>query len=356
MNLITLADVLPIARRFVDNGAGSCDYDTLLSYVNEACKRLIVKADWKHTVMLVRARVDKDMFPLPRELESIRAVNVDNEPSHVAPMTFRFMSAGPGEEQSWWDGRSTNVDEAGWYPTMYDLPSIEYPNAAGVNDVSWASTGLHLMAFSDKAADATKYVSIRGRDKNNTPIGVDSTVHTPDEQIRIVAWDNGVEGALTGTLEGKPMSAQVYRSLTSWTKPATAGHISLYAVEPSTYRMWFLAKAHPHDTAPTWRRYKFRSQSCCGSNVLILGKIAAEDLRSTTDIMPIQNLAAVKNMLMAISAENAGELRKALEYEAQATRLLVEEKIDSDSQGFSVQVIDHDVDIANCQTNRYYSR
>jgi hypothetical protein len=152
------------------------------------------------------------------------------------------------------------------------------------------------------------------------------------------------------------MSANLYRDVTSWTKPVTAGHISLYAVEPSTSRMWFLAKAHPNDTAPTWRRYRVRNADCRGSNILMLCKIAVERPRSLDDIMPIQNMAAMKMMIQAISNENAGNLKSAVEFEANAVRLLAEQKSDSDSQGPTVQVIDHDCDLFGAQMSRYYSR
>ena len=346
MNLITLSDVIPIARRFVDAGA-ACDRETWLDAIHEANQRLVVKADWPWTTMLVRARVDRDTFPLPREIESIRAVNVDNSPATAESAYFQFMSAGPGEAKSWTAGVSTNLEDRGMFPTMYDLPSLERPAGCSVNDVEWSADGLRIMAFSDKPADSMLSVSVRGRDKFNAPM--------PDETLQIVPWA-GVEGALQGDLAQKPGTAATYRELLSWTKPVTAGHVSLYAVDPATSRMWFLAKAHPHDTAPAWRRYAIRNLPCSGANVLFLGKIKAIRPRVDTDVMPVQNLAAVKLMLQAIAFENAGDLRKAVEFEANATRLLMEQKVDHDESGPRVQVIDHDVDLANCQTNRYCSR
>ena len=346
MNLITLSDVIPIARRFVDAGS-ACDRATWIDAIHEANQRLVVKADWPWTTMLVRARVDRGDFPLPREIESIRAVNVDNSPSTAESAYFQFMSAGPGEAKSWSNGVAPNLEDRGLFPTMYDLPSIERPAGCAVNDVEWSADGLRLMAFSDKNADSVLSVSLRGRDRNNTPMA--------DESVRIVPWD-GAEGALQGSLSEKPASANLYRQLSSWTKPQTAGHVSLYAVDPATSRMWFLAKAHPNDTAPAWRRYAIRNLPCCGANVLFLGKIKAIRPAIDSDVMPVQNLAAIKLMIQAISLENSGDLRKAVEFEANATRLLMEQKGDHDESGPRVQVIDHDVDLANCQTNRYFSR
>ena len=54
MNLLTLSDILPVARRFVDSGA-VCDPNALIDAIHEANQRLLLKADWPHTTMLVRA-------------------------------------------------------------------------------------------------------------------------------------------------------------------------------------------------------------------------------------------------------------------------------------------------------------
>ena len=354
MNLLTLSDILPVARRFVDSGA-VCDPNALIDAIHEANQRLLLKADWPHTTMLVRAKVDKDTFPLPREAASIRAVNFDNMPSTVESPYFQFMSAGPGEAQSWTDGLNPNLEEVGRFPTMYDLPDTETWVGPLVSDITQNSLGLRIMAFSTSPADATKTIQIRGRSHTNTPHSSSSVEFNPDETVKIVPW-NGAEGSLQGSLAQKPMSANVYRSITSWTKPVTAGHISLYGVNPTTSEMYFLAKAHPNDLAPTWRRFRIRNKLECGENILMLCKIAAERPSLPTDIMPIQNLAAMKSMLQAISNENAGNLNAAVNFEANAVRLLTEQKADSDNQGPTVQVIDHDCTLFGSSFSRYVSR
>ena len=355
MNLYTLSDAFSACSRFVENGSGACDPDTVTDRVNEACQRLIVKGDWPHCLVSVRIRVDNMYFPLPEEIESIRAVNIDNMSSAVNSPYFRFMDSGPGEERSWAGTGAKFLEELGMFCTMYDIPSIERPSGDTQVSREFTSDGLRIMAFSTSTADANKDVSLQGLDKYNAELGATGSVFTPTETLHIVPWA-GAEGSLKAELASLPYSTRAYRQLLSWSKPETHGYVSLYAVEPETSRMWFLAKAHPYSTRPSWRRFAIRGQTCCGSNILILGKLAARKLRSMDDLLPVQNIPAIKMMIQAIEFENKQQLKSAIEFEAQAIRLLSEQKDDHDSQGPTVQVIDHQAELFGAPLSRYISR
>ena len=354
-NLHTLGDAVSACARFVENGSGGCDRDTVVDRINEACGRAMAKGDWPHTTVVVRARVDRATFPLPEELETIRAVAIDNEASAVNSPYFRFMSAGPGEERSWFGTGAKSVDEMGMFPTMYDVPSIETPGTGSEASRTFSSDGLKIAAFSSAEADAGKIVQVSGFGKYDAELSSSATEHRPLEPIAINQWD-GSEGAILGGLAGKVATSNLYRQVSEWSKPETAGYVSLYAVDQATSRMWFLAKAHPFTTHPSWRRFRFRGQNCSGSNVLIYGKLASRTLRSDDDILPIQNIPALKMLVQAIEFENRQQLQQAVEYEAQAIRLLSEQKANHDGTGFQVDVIDHDVALHGASFSRYVSR
>lgn len=356
MNLYTLGDAITAVSRFVEDGSGACDRDTVVDRVNEACERLMVKGDWKHSLVVVRARVNNQEFPLPREIESVRAINIDNGPSTVNSPYFRFMASGPGEERSWSGTGHKDFDELGIFPVMFDIPSIDRPDGScSETGRTFASNGLQIMAFSTSPSDANLKVSLRGVDKYNTELGATEETFVPAEELQINSW-HGVEGTLTTPLSDLHSSERLYRQLTGWSKPQTAGYITLYAVELSTSRMWFLAKAHPNDTRPAWRRFRLRGQTNCGSNILILGKLGAVRMTDNEDILSIQSIPAVKHMVQCLEFENKQQLKNAMEYEATAIRLLSEQKQDYDSNGPEVQVIDHDVELMGASTNRWYSR
>ena len=359
MNLLTLNDILADVSRHVENGKGACNPTLVAERVSDACERLIVKADWPYTTMKFRARVDRAHFPLPREIESIIACNIDNEAATLSSQMFEFMEAGPGELKSWEGTGKKDLEDAGLFCTMYDVPALEYPSsedAEKISDTEFEADGLNIMAFGTSAADAGKLVYVSGLDKTNTPVSSDATAFNPLEPIPVVQWTGGVEGQLSTEIANLPKSKKLYRSVTAFSKPVTASHICLYAVQPSTGRMWFLAKAHPEDKNPAWRRYAVRNQSVYGANILAYGKVAALRLVRPTDILPIQNRGAIRLMVQAIEYENKGQLKSAVEMESQAMRLLMEQKADHDNRGMSANVVDFNLECSNVPTNRLYSR
>ena len=64
-----------------------------------------------------------------------------------------------------------------------------------------------------------------------------------------------------------------------------------------------------------------------------------------TDILPIQNLDALKLMVIAIREENNNALEIALGYEQNATRLLNEQLGDHDVSGGTPTIIDMDYEL-----------
>lgn len=352
--LITLKDMLPQVAKFIDNGAGSCNPQTVADRITEACERLIVKADLPYTTWKCRIHVQGDMFPLPREMETVVAANFDNRPAHVNPATVEFMDAGPGECRSWMGTGIRDLVDDGVFPTMYDIPSLDNP-------MGHVSDGLRIIAFSTAQRDANLKVSVGGRDYLNAPMSASESAFVPMEEIPIIPWSGGREGVISTGEGGVKLtySKNAYREVTQWAKPKTAGHVSLYAIEPETNRMFFLAKAHPDDTHPCWRRYKItnvRGLPYRPSNILVYGKASCPRLTRDDDVLPVQNRAAVKLMVQAIEFEAKQQLKNATEYEAQAIRVLMEWKSDYDGGGPKINVIDHEMYISNAPLSRYMSR
>jgi hypothetical protein len=94
--------------------------------------------------------------------------------------------------------------------------------------------------------------------------------------------------------------------------------------------MYFLAKYHPDETVPGYRRYKIKNypsydpETNPDSNVCaqLMCKLRYIPATRDDDVLIIQNLDAIKNMVMAIREENAGTLDVAIVYEQKAIGLL----------------------------------
>lgn len=345
-DLYTLTDAFDAVKRFVENS--SCSTTVVYDRVTEACRRLLVKANWPYTVQTVRMRVNNGYFPLPRECSKIIAVNVCNEATQVNPMSYEFIASGPGELGSWAGTGIKGLMDAGMHPTMFDIPSIETidEDAAELCTDRGAfspSEGYQLAAFSPYIEDVKLNVQAAGLDKFNAQMNASATGFSELESFGINQWEEGVEGSIRGPLTTIRLSSRYYRQLTSWRKPATKGYISLYAINTENNYMYFLGKAHPSDTVPVWRRYKLSNFDCengdC-ANIFAMCKMAPLKLTEGSDILPIQNLEAIKNMVIAIGFENTNDLNAAMSYEANAVRILNDQKAEHEGQGPVVSFVD----------------
>lgn len=353
-SLYILTDAYNLCNRFVESG--SCSSTVVYARITEACRRLMVKADWAHTTQTVRIRTNNQMFPLPREAESIRAANVENEAVAVFGQTYEFLTSGPGEimHKVSSSGLKDLVD-AGNFPTMYDPPSIEdFDDSESDATNRTLGEGYPLIAFSTDQEDVGRTLTIYGRNKYLNDHSGSGATFTPGESLKINMWAGGVEGSITGAWADFAQTTKLYREITKWVKPITKGYITLYSLDATNNYMWILAKAHPDDTVPVWRRYKLSGQPLDQSesaNVLALCKMKALPLTRADDVLPIQNLDAIKLMVIAIREENAGNFENALAYEQDAVRLLNEQLGDVAKAAGALTIIDYDNELAPVQVN-----
>ena len=330
--LYRLKDAISFVGPYVN--AGTCDRTRVVERINEVCRRLMVKADWAHSTQIVRIRTDRDCFPLPREVSAVRWVNVDNQSAFARNMAYEFLDVGPGEIKHRCNGSGLkDLVDSGMMPTMYDIPSIEdFPVDSSRLEGRVVGTGYNLIAVSTDTEPGLV-----------TVYGYDEKLNDVSDSFPVIRWSGGVEGTLEGDFRTDgSMSTKTFRDIKHWTKPTTTGFVSLYAVSAATWHMYFLAKAHPNDTVPSWRRYRITNNHACApnSNVLALCKLMAVPLVIDDDILPIQNLDAIKAMTIAIREENSGQLANAQAYEATAVRLLSEQLQDVETSSGTPVVLD----------------
>lgn len=341
-SFFTLQDGRDAVGRFVETG--SCNTTTIDSRINEAVRRLMPKADYVNTTRRIRIRTDQGYFPLPRECEKIIWIDSDGYASRVFNKSYEFLNSGPGElcRSKFGSGVKDLVDD-GVHPTMFDVPSIETLDKCCTDRT--LGDGLVLVAFSEEQDDNGKEMTIWGLDRLNMDVRTTSSAgFGPGETLAINAWTGGVEGTIDlgyGWESGQTkISNKKYRQVTGWKKPVTKGYVSLYALEVSTNKMFFLGKAHPDDTRPAWRRYRITNQYQSCTTMLALAKLGWVKLTRADDILPIQNLDALKQMIIALREENAANLQGALNYEQNAVRLLNEQLNDHETTGGGPVLVD----------------
>lgn len=100
------------------------------------------------------------------------------------------------------------------------------------------------------------------------------------------------------------------------------------AVAPVDPKQSVISILHPDDEAPSYRRYylpEMDSQSGKTLQVVVMATMRYLPIRRKSDFMVIEHVGALKQMLLAINEEEKGMLPLALQYEANAARLLAGE-------------------------------
>lgn len=358
-NLITLAEVRDVVKRWVDNG--TCNTSRIDAVISEAEQRLWAKADWRLSRKRVRVRCQNQTFPLPLEVEKILKVDLDGSPAHVFDPAYEFMDSGPGDL----DLRSLNsgykdLVDLGEFPTQFEIPIVltqeddEDCTEGTVND------GFKLFAFSPYVEDCEKYVTIRGLSKTSDEIFSDqSGSFLPGEKIPINRWTAGVEGQMTGVLADYQSTTNLFSQVTRVYKEATKGPVSLFAFDSDTNYIYLLSKMIPSATVPSYRRYRITNRLVDEyghdvTHILAWVKLRHMPAVNATDIVAIQNMAALKNMVIAIKFENENNLAQAQAYEVNAFRLLADQKLDEDSVGGTMSILDYDSQLVGRRLNRGY--
>jgi len=180
---------------------------------------------------------------------------------------------------------------------------------------------------------------IRGLDTQKADV---LTNGVPGQELTCGWWQGGVEGSISVN-NLPPLSATQFTHIQFVQKPVTVGYVSLYTYNATTKRMYFLAKYHPDETQPGYRRYRITDPDFeNGSNVCCQVKLRFEPLSHDTDVLPIQSLDALKMAVIAIREENDNSDARAKTSWTSALALLNDQLVDTrENSDLQLQMVDN---------------
>jgi len=291
--MMTLAQAKTFCAPWVDRSGIDPDDPRVTARINEAQELLGPKGKYGDLMRCLRFCVHGGFLTLGRDIKSVEKYRIDGEVEHVWSKWYEFLEGGPGPLDS----------RAGWHKDFIDRGKVctQYdPHEA-----------LSLMVVSDEDEDEDAVLTVRGYDD-------------ADQEVR---W-NGQFGEAIPIRKTNPLySVSKFRNISNVVKPVTNGYVHLAAVttEGAFYR-YHLASYHPDETNPSYRRYAIYQPSTATAGYLVtaLCKLQFVPASHDTDVLYIQNLAALKRMIQAIGYYDAGELQKGQQYEVSAEAILAE--------------------------------
>lgn len=287
---------------------GHCNEPLLFRQITDAIELLANKGEIDPLVGFVDLCVSGKCVTLPREVETVLAVNICGRPAQSRDQLFEFHLNGPGSRDcscrwDWADG--------GQWPTYKDIvcPS-------------------KLIAFLDSPQDAGKTLKVFGFDEQNRPLRTEV---------------NGVwqDGYLVPTIYGYALpdaNAPLVSRITAIVKDLTVADVRLSSFDSSSTTGLLLGVFEPDETKPEYRRIKI---SPCGPWVRIGYRKRTYEVRTVNDRILLHSRPALLLAMRAFKFYNDGDLANGNAYEANATRLLTEkERSYTGPGGNPIQVVD----------------
>lgn len=300
--IFTLGYAKQKLARFIDAGS-TPDPDQIVERINEAIMNILMIEDWHLTVQRMRFFVSQDLLVLPYFAERIVAARPDVSMTdergtgygHVWSKYYEFLEGGPLQPKEEPTGLQDLIDLGDGHATMYDIDR--------------ASTSL-LVAFSKAQADAGQVIHVRGSRPTQRELMSTSSNGT---SFVINRWKDGVEGEID--YDNMQTSLMEVSDVSHLVKPVTADYVSLFAYNSSTHALSFLANYHPRETAPGFHRYRVQNADLQNGNAwTTLVKMRFVEATADTDPLLIQNIPAIKAMLLAIRENDLGNMTQKIAY------------------------------------------
>lgn len=270
---------------------GHCNEKKLLRWITDSVQLLANKGEVDPLVGFVDLCVSGQCITLPREVETPLAVNISGHPSRGRDELFVFHLNGPGECRDTCD--FTWVNEGNFF-TYRD---IQCPS--------------RLIAFVEDPSDAGKELRVFGYDEQNRPLRTNA---------------NGIwsDGLLVPTIYGYALPAStdpLVSRITGIVREKTVANTRLSSFDNSTSTGTLLGIFEPDETKPIYRRIRI-NRNC--SWVRLCYRRRSLELISQNDRILLHSRPALILAMQALKKYREFDLATAVQFEAQATRLLTE--------------------------------
>jgi len=331
---ITLSEAKRFCAPFVGAGLMSTN-PKVVTGINEAIMRLMPKMSAEGTMVRIRFYVNNGTITMPREVQSLRRVNIDGQPVNIFSRWYEFLNYGPGSMEENNSNYSDFIDLGDGFCTHSD------PHTA------------YNILITPVLAETDKTIRVMGADENGLE------VRSSDGPGEVIELNKALP----------KYSTHKFSVITNVVKPVTNGYVYMSLYNPDPLLRYNLATYHPDETNPSYRRYRvtaicqckaaltncalceFRDTCAAYANCQVtdtsttppytvnaLCKLRYIPAAYDADVLLIQNLPAIKTMLQAIRFYDASSSARGKTYEELAIKLLTEQNDDIEPQNNQIDI------------------
>lgn len=284
----TVGDVYDEVLKIV----GQCDQQSVYSQVTHAVEVLSNSGDFDLLLGYVDLCVVNNDITLPREVDTVLAVNVNGKPAILRDQMYRFHLNGLGDCKQ---PCINHCEDRGLFPTYRDL-----------------TTPSKLVAIVDLEDDENSPLWAYGYDQNGVWIRTEEGGVMKDGYRVPTVYGASVPD------EGAPTFSRVVRIR----KGVTKGRVRLSSYDLSDSTGVLVGVMDADETDPQYRRLRIRG--CSNNWVRVMYRKRVYKIRSDDDLIPLPATLPLLMMLRALKAYTDKDLTTATGFEATARRLLTE--------------------------------
>ena len=269
-------------------------------YVNDAVRQLMDLGNggsrgWWGTVQAIKGVAYDGCFVWPANVVAVLGISTSKG---VMPI-----------RNIWYDFTSLGDEHTEWARCWKDKPAITFSGETCLFK-SIAENPTQIIAITDNSQDNGKTITIYGIDN----LGKEVFTQLPN-----LSW---VRGSLVNVGSSGNITQTTFSYVTGIQKDLTAGAVRLYAYSPVTGIGDLLAIYNGGETNPKFLYSKIVSP-CITMPISALVKIGFYSVSQDSDIIPLDNIDAIKSMVQSIRSREGGDVELANAQEKDAMRRLV---------------------------------
>jgi hypothetical protein len=275
------------------------------SLVNAATRQLMTRGSWWGTVQGIRGCVYDGCVVWPRTVSAVLALNANNHPTIPANRWYEYMQ---------WDGQCS--DWAGAYSRRHRghagrHESVNDGTLPVFNPIPDGQCRL-IRFYIDNPNDAGKTIRIYGKDGNG-------------QMLTGIRPDNTVQDGIVLTLQLPYVETNfLIRRIDRVVKDPTLSRVRGYQVDTDGI-LYDMCVYEAGETSPDYFRTRVHARTgrgCCPTMINALVKLAFVPVRFDDDLVLIENMDALRDMVMSIKEKEAGHITESRAAEQSAFREL----------------------------------
>lgn len=321
---MTLGMLRPKISLWVNNGVPVAS-DAVKDMVNEACQMIFDTVTERRFSERYAVEIDEPYLSLPRGLNKIILARINGAPIMVHGPGYVFSEGGPLNDDT--TEAVYSLCDQGDAATQYDVP-FELVTNATTGLVTRQPIPMNIAAFSRSIEDTGATIFIRG---------ILETGEETTEDISLSRWTLGVYG----DVGAYTYSVNKYVEIKQIVKPVTVGLVSVVTLDPATNEFSNLADFQPTDQSTSFRRYLFlgltlnatTGKSDVPVTLYTLCRKAFVEISDDNDLVPVQNMEAMRLMMFSLRSRNAGNEPMAQQYFQSALVLVAAENENTSHRG-----------------------